>query len=289
MGNIDFITGEKFKTVADTAYAPVIRQSGDYDSLMNTFDRGCMKNKCIIYTHTMYAYLLFEILRKLDNTFIVVTHNSDCCVEEYGTSKSDGNGKIIEMRQFDLPENVIKWFSTNVNTNNDRIESIPIGLENSMWFKGLKKKEKMVSQLHYKREYKNLVYMNHNIKTNPEKRLAVYQLLEHIPWVTVENGKNGSGFNEYIQNIYNHKYVICPEGNGIDTHRFWETLYLGSVPIVKRNINNWFYNNLPILYVNEWEDINEMFLNDMWSNFENNDWDKKELNFSYWKNKIQNA
>jgi hypothetical protein len=29
-----------------------------------------------------------------------------------------------------------------------------------------------------------------------------------------------------------YKYVICPRGNGIDTHRVWEALYLGVVPVV---------------------------------------------------------
>jgi len=28
-------------------------------------------------------------------------------------------------------------------------------------------------------------------------------------------------------------FVACPRGNGLDTHRFWETLYRGSVPVVK--------------------------------------------------------
>jgi transposase len=29
-----------------------------------------------------------------------------------------------------------------------------------------------------------------------------------------------------------YRYVLCPRGNGIDTHRFWETLYKGNLPVV---------------------------------------------------------
>ena len=30
-------------------------------------------------------------------------------------------------------------------------------------------------------------------------------------------------------------FVACPRGNGLDTHRFWETLYRGSYPVVLRS------------------------------------------------------
>ena len=74
----------------------------------------------------------------------------------------------------------------------------------------------------------------------------------------------------------------------MDTHRIWETLYMGSFPIVKKDINNWFYNKLPIFYINKWEDVNERLLNDMWAD---RDWgdNRNMLEFSYWKNKIMNV
>jgi hypothetical protein len=31
------------------------------------------------------------------------------------------------------------------------------------------------------------------------------------------------------------RFVACPRGNGTDTHRFWETLYRGSIPVVKES------------------------------------------------------
>ena len=37
---------------------------------------------------------------------------------------------------------------------------------------------------------------------------------------------------KYASLAAKHRFVACPEGNGIDTHRFWETLYRGSIPII---------------------------------------------------------
>jgi len=283
---LDYISGEKFKAVADFTFAPLIKLGGDYDNLVNTFKVDLLKDQNIVYTHTMYVDLLFDVISKLDKKFVIITHNSDCSIEDFGIAQNDGGGKRKIVKIFNIPKNVIKWYSQNVNTLNEKVESIPIGLENNRWFTGVRKKEKMINLLNATKQYKNLVYMNHNVGTNPDKRTRVYQILEHQPWVTVEKGWNGHGFDEYIKDVYNHKYVICPEGNGIDTIRFWETLYMGSVPVVKKNINNWFYNALPILYVNEWEDVTKELLDNMWGIFEDSDWDGKELNFSYWRDKI---
>jgi hypothetical protein len=128
--------------------------------------------------------------------------------------------------------------------------------------------------------------MNHNILTNPEKRTKPYQVLDNKSWVTIENGTNGHGFDEYIHDVYAHHFVICPEGNGIDTHRTWETLYMNSIPVEKRNINNQFYTDLPICFVDDWEEITEEFLNNEYCRIKNTQWNMDKLTFTYWKEKI---
>jgi hypothetical protein len=85
-----------------------------------------------------------------------------------------------------------------------------------------------------------LLYINHNISTNPAMRQKPYELLSNKSWVTCVHGRNGENFDEYINNICNHFYTLSPEGNGIDCHRTWECLYLNRVPIVTRNFNTSF-------------------------------------------------
>lgn len=270
---MDFIQGDKFVKIADYTYAPEIKSAGAYDGLGNTLDINKIKNDDIIYTHTFYVKQLFEVIKNLNKGITVITHNSDTNVD------------------FPPPDNVFKWFTQNVNINHPKIESIPIGLENDRWFPHLKKKEKMIDKLQQPKEYKNLVYMNHNIDNNPPKRLKPYRLLENQSWVTSVHGVNGVGFDEYLENIYNHKFVICPDGNGIDTHRLWECLYMGSIPIVKRSRNSFFYMMLPICQVGDWEEVTEDFLNTTLADFQekkrNMVWNMKQLEFEYWKYRIQ--
>jgi len=75
----------------------------------------------------------------------------------------------------------------------------------------------------------------------------------------------------------------------MDTHRLWETLYMGSIPIVRTDINNWFYNDMPILYVNEWDEVTSDLLDAMYPIYSHGVWDKNILTFEYWKNKIING
>ena len=54
-------------------------------------------------------------------------------------------------------------------------------------------------------------------------------------------------------------FVICPEGNGIDTHRMWEALYLRTIPIIKKNkISNYIKKaKIPVLILNKWSDLSK--------------------------------
>lgn len=270
---MDWIQGQKFWEIADMVFTPKVVASDDYYNLPNTFNTHKLNNNSIIYTHTMYVKQLFDILELFTSgKIIVISHNSDTNVND----------------SFKVPACVKKWFTTNVNTHNPKIESIPIGLENDRWFPKLHKKDQMEWRLGQQRNNKNLVYMNFDIKTNPSKRQEPYDLLKNESWVTTECGnKNGVGFNNYMQNVYEHKFVICPEGNGIDTHRVWETLYMWSIPIVKSNINTTFYRDLPICEVEDWKEVTEDFLQKEYARILNNKyWLWEILFFEHWRDQI---
>jgi hypothetical protein len=263
-----FITGNKFKALADYTFAPSVKRGDDYYNLPNTYNPDTVKDGDIIYTDTGYVRDFFKVTT--DKKIILITHNGDTNID------------------FAPPDNVIKWYTTNVNIIHPRIESIPIGLENDLWFPDVHKKEKMIAKLSESKDYRNLVYMNHSIATNPAVRDKLYQLYEGESWITSEKGSNRPNlFDSYLDNIYNHKFVICPEGNGIDTHRIWETLYVGSIPIEKRNINTRFYTDLPICFVDNWEDLTPEFLEIEYLRIKSGVWNLEKHNFEYWKNKIR--
>jgi FkbM family methyltransferase len=226
-------------------------------------------DKKIFYCATHDFSKFFSKLPTTD-AFVLITHNSDHNIHT----------------GYKIPDNLIHWFAQNVNRVDSRIESLPIGLENDKWQKKVNKIQIMELLLAKPRKFKNFVYMNHNIGTNPIKRIPPYRILEGKSWITTERGTNGYKFENYLNNVYSHPFVICPEGHGIDTVRTWECLYMGTIPIEKRNINNQFYTDLPILFVDDWSELNLTMLQDEYERITHTNWNLKKLEFSYWKNKI---
>jgi len=53
------------------------------------------------------------------------------------------------------------------------------------------------------------------------------------------------------------RYALCPRGCGLDTHRFYECIYLGCVPIVVRTntVFDRLYREFPCLVVERWADV----------------------------------
>ncbi len=53
------------------------------------------------------------------------------------------------------------------------------------------------------------------------------------------------------RNLSRAKYIVAPRGNGIDTHRAWESLYVKAVPIMQSSTINSLFEGLPVIIVNE--------------------------------------
>jgi hypothetical protein len=63
------------------------------------------------------------------------------------------------------------------------------------------------------------------------------------------------------------RYALCPRGCGVDTHRFYECIYLGCVPIVVRThtVFDRLYATFPCLVVERWADVTEELLDACYS------------------------
>jgi hypothetical protein len=183
------------------------------------------------------------------------------------------------------------WFTINKITNN--VFSIPLGITNycndSEIHKIYGDLDSMIEVMNETKNDKNLVFMNFNISTYPTERQHVYNLFCDKLWVSKTEIVNTiEGRKKFLREIRNHTFVLCPRGNGIDTHRLWETLYMGSIPIIKRNIAYEDFYDLPICLVNEWEEINQEFLLREKNRILNGVLNIEKLFMNFWIEKINN-
>lgn len=266
----EVIRGDLFPSIADFVFSPQEQVENEWNPLYNTYRNDQLFDGCVIYTHTHYVSRLFDALRSVDKKVVVVTHNSDVNVSSVDN----------------MPDNVGMWFTQNLNVLHIKLRALPIGLENSRWWKDIDKTGRMNQKLAEPRKRKGLVYMNHNVNTNILERQVLYDMFFGKSFVTAEQRLNGQGFQDYLDNLYSHDFIFCPVGNGIDTHRVWESLYMGTIPIIKRTIHHSFFMGLPICFVNKWEEVNERFLREQLSIIKAKQHNMEMLNFSYWKNII---
>ena len=62
-----------------------------------------------------------------------------------------------------------------------------------------------------------------------------------------------------------HEFVVSPPGNGLDCHRTWEVLVLGSVPVLMSSKLDVIFSDLPVIILHDWNEIQEANLQE-WLN-----------------------
>ena len=125
--------------------------------------------------------------------------------------------------------------------------------------------------------------MNFNISTFPTERQKVWDMFESKNWVT---STKSLPLSQFYFDLAAHKFVISPRGNGVDCHRTWEALYLRTIPIVKRSLHMNSFSDLPIYYVNSWEELEYNKLLDFYEKVKSELFDLSKMKISAWREAI---
>ena len=133
--------------------------------------------------------------------------------------------------------------------------------------------------------YTGSLYVNFTASNNEVVRSQLLKLLN--PLKSVEYGETDfseRGRIHYLSSLRTNSFVVCPEGNGVDTHRLWETLYMGGIPIIsKSRYLSGLVSNLPVLQVDDWSQLqDEAFLESQWSTIHKTVHNFDKLKSSYW-------
>jgi hypothetical protein len=225
-----------------------------------------------------YGHLLPVLAEKIhffQNKFRLITHNSD-----QNITSTPETLRILNHPTLD------KWYAQNVGFEHPQLMVLPIGLANNQWTHGdlsfFRNPETAINADNNKTED---VYFYFNLSTNFGKRNECYkQLRNKLPFL--------DNFPPlmYQEILSTYSFCICPEGNGADTHRFWEALYVKCIPIVLRTphieVIQKQMPDLPMVVLESWADLDvDKLVYDKEKMSSYNYYDK--LKMSYWKTCIQ--
>jgi hypothetical protein len=189
-------------------------------------------------------------------------------------------------------------FSTNADCYDTNVEGIPHGLgedcNDTETHPITGNKMILYDVLKNNKEYKYTCYMNFRVKTNYNVRAQTWNQLVEKPFiykkVTEDVNINLRDRKQFLQDIYDSAFSICPRGNGIDTVRLWESLYCRTIPIVKRETAMRYFEDLPILWIDNWNDIESQFwLRKQFERIMDSQWNLDKLRIGYWEQRFLNA
>jgi hypothetical protein len=229
-----------------------------------------LRNNAIIYCKTDFTPLLFEHLKFSGRKYVLISHHSDYSIDPF--------------RFRDKPKSIIKWYAIHTTYKHPDLITIPAGIWTSegrayyqahhkiQWFKD------NIQVLWNNEKNTDTVYCNWG-DTNPERKKVIEKLEKNVKYKWI----HGISFKEYCEDMSKHKFIISPNGNGLDNHRTWEALYMGCIPIV---IDHYIYDgypDLPIIRVNDYSEVTNEILQKALKKEYNYD----KLYLEYWKQKIE--
>jgi hypothetical protein len=282
---------------------PVSSSQTDIQHLISLAD--CFDGMSIYVCSDSLSYFVAFILPKIRNRFTLVSGDSDMCVPKEVLSSELFN--MLVTNPF-----LIRWFAQNaVNfSENPLIVQLPIGLDyhtisnspNHPWSipgegKLPRHQENILVNI---RKMRNPFFQKKNktifvnFSKNNDRFGDRSKALQEIPRGLLSIYDSFLPRTECWKKMSQYSFVLSPFGNGMDCHRTWEALCLGCIPIIKKGIgHNSLFENLPVLIVQEWTDINDTLLQNTMIQFKekhmDNQFQYEKLTLSFWTRLIKSS
>jgi len=257
-----YISGDTFRTFCDFSY----------DELTKSFNPADVQYGNTIFVKSDYFEEFFtRVHPRINNPYIVVSHNSDHpapgpCAAYLNDPK------------------LIAWFAQNVEYSHPKLHSIPIGVANRCWPHGNIDILNRVTPLKDKLVRNIPLYRNFDINNGYAERSYVASLFANEPYCIFSPVKD---YASYLMDVAQSKFVLSPRGNGLDCHRTWEVLLMGAIPIVKTSTLDPMYDDMPVLIINEWTEINAKFLEMKYKEMKSKSYRNEKIYSDYWLNLIR--
>ena len=217
-------------------------------------------------------YFFRQIHPRIRHPYRLLTHNED------RPMPGEHEGMLEDPK-------IIHWYSTNISCVHSKVTAIPIGILNlranadnsgnllEVMAAALSKQDRTYLNFHIGGENERPEYRKH--------RQDVYDRFRDCSWVSVSERVPPK---KYLEEIARHRFVISPPGHGPDCYRHWESMYLGSIPVVERSINMDCFADFPMILIDDWSQVTPEFLEHSAKDIEGRSFDRNRLYFGYWKN-----
>jgi len=262
-------------------------------SNINDHDFTSITDSSIIYICNSAISQFTAMLDKITCKVILVSGDADGC------SPVDFFPNVNAFLDFINSDKIIHWFSQNCIIKHDKLSQIPIGLDlhtmaekDHEWGKKTSSQDqelilediKKNSKLFYDRKimcYANFQFLM-TTRFGRDRVDAINNIPKNLVYYEPTKVDRFTTWNRQTE----YAFVVSPHGNGLDCHRTWEALCLGCIAIVKTSPLDSLFEDLPVLVVKNWGDINKKLLEDILVEYKDRKFNYNKLLLSYWMDKI---
>lgn len=244
-----------------------------------------------IYVHaTAIEHFVRRALGKISSPFVLVTGDS---VVDVGTSSlgEDVVAKIL------AHPHLVRWHAQNLAIEHEKAQPMPLGLDYHTisrrrrpgWGPGaspLAQEELLHTVRLLSRplpERRALGYSNWHFVLGNGDRAEVIKALpaesSNYETARIPRAESWRRNTEFF-------FTISPRGRGMDCHRTWEAILLGSVPLIPDLPINALFQTLPVVVVRDWASVTPAFLAAERERILDEDFDFAPVLLETWKRRL---
>lgn len=176
----------------------------------------------------------------------------------------------------EVPAGLDRWWTVNLDVDLPRTSLLPFGLNDHGEGASLLPSRRGLPK-------KRLLYVN--FQDHTLERIKLKSFFSTQPWATTRQ-QVGLPVGDFLGELSSHQFVLCPHGNGLDCYRTYESLYLGSVPILPDGVfgRKLLELGLPVVLCQDFYRLTPAMLQQVWEDYQIQYSSSCEaLTLSYWR------
>ena len=281
------------------------------------FNPSKMFDNCIIYINLNFVHIFIEMMRNNKFKYILISGYSDYIVPYLRETE-----KFSPINTILNDQNLICWFGTNNISDHPKIKLIPTGISKTIPVVKYDQEQGDTMEWIYQMETHNAIKNFIRYRTEQMsiiERMRSKKISNKLIHISFSVSKTDTGFSsirrydnhrryldkyireqtpfEHIQlsdwfnnisTIQEYKYSLCPHARCPDSYRIWESLIVGTVPIVFSSQIDELYQDLPILILDNFYQLNELYLEEQYDIIiSRDDYKFEKLSIGYWEDIIR--
>lgn len=298
-----FISVDYWTTKADVLITQTYKNRQHNYPYTEELKNACeKKSKIIIFLKTDLIETYIDTLINLATPFILIMASNDdhCAPYLYHPCRSL-ELKEKSIRLLETP-NLLALYAKNPCIEHPKISPIPIGPKwqwKTTQFFGEPKATHMNiynrlcleprERIGDTKSKPNLVYLNFSTNTT---NAPLYSSHRNIRKTILNSCKkrfacvDNAPFDTYMETLSTYKFSVSPPGRGIDAHRTWESLMVGTIPIISKSPMNAVFEGLPVIIIgdNDWDEVTTEFLETEYTRILEKEYDFDICYTQFWDN-----